>query len=381
MAPTAVWRDPTLSDLAVRVYLEIDYRAGRSGEARVGAKRLAHDLSKSERTVKRAIAELKSAGWVTVKRTPRTSIYQVVNPSRVPVEQQEQQPRSAKSVPSEVPNLSQRENKSLRTRETPPKPPSQEHTPQRPRAAAGGGVRERSKEFVSHLPDHLRPNLTATLDDLLEQATSNGWQIDQVAEQVHSDLWRGNYGPGAVIARLRAIAHQQPPEQPTPKPEWCGECDEHTRLVEEASGAQRCRRCHPLRTAVEILLAESDALDPWATIFPAKETAAEIEQPPPTPRSDVITRALTDEMMLADLFAVALPRHLRPADDDTELSEQIEQLMDGIHHQSWTPRSLARYVSDQLATAADPTPLMMVDTLRAAVQIHYRDATSKESAA
>ena len=372
MAPTTVWRDPTLSDLAVRVYLEIDYRAGRSGEAHVGAKRLASDLSKSERTVKRAISELKSAGWVIVKRTPRTSIYRVVNPSRVPVEQmQEQTPRSARSVPSEVPDLSLRNNKSLRTRETPPKPPSRERTAQRPPAAAGGGGRERSKEFVSHLPDHLRPNLTSTLDDLLEQASSNGWHVGQVAEQIHSDLYRGNYGPGAVIARLRSIAHQPPPEQPTPKPEWCGECDERTRLVEEANGAQRCLRCHPIRTGAEIFMALADQIDPET------EAAAEIEPAPPR----LITRVYTDEMLLADLFAVALPRHLRPAESDTELRAQIEQLMEGIHHQSWTPRSLALYVSDQLAAAADPTPQMMVDTLRAAVQIHYRDATSKESAA
>ena len=112
-------------------------------------------------------------------------------------------------------------------------------------------------------------------------------------------------------------------------------------------------------------------------IDPETEAAAEIEPAPPR----LITRVYTDEMLLADLFAVALPRHLRPAESDTELRAQIEQLMEGIHHQSWTPRSLALYVSDQLAAAADPTPQMMVDTLRAAVQIHYRDATSKESAA
>lgn len=34
--------------------------------------------------------------------------------------------------------------------------------------------------------------------------------------------------------------------KPPPKPPWCGECDEATRLVETGDGMARCLACHPL---------------------------------------------------------------------------------------------------------------------------------------
>ncbi|WP_143087052.1 helix-turn-helix domain-containing protein [Geodermatophilus ruber] len=47
-------------------------------------------------------------------------------------------------------------------------------------------------------------------------------------------------------ARERHERQQAEADRPPPRPPWCGECDERTRLRETPDGlAQRCRQCHP----------------------------------------------------------------------------------------------------------------------------------------
>ena len=51
--------------------------------------------------------------------------------------------------------------------------------------------------------------------------------------------------------RRRELAALDDDPRPPPKPAWCGECDEQTRLVEVDDGrtVARCIRCHPLSVA------------------------------------------------------------------------------------------------------------------------------------
>jgi hypothetical protein len=53
---------------------------------------------------------------------------------------------------------------------------------------------------------------------------------------------------GEFLSRMRRQLGTQPPGiSPPPKPPWCGECDEQTRLVDrEGDHPARCIRCHPL---------------------------------------------------------------------------------------------------------------------------------------
>ena len=52
---------------------------------------------------------------------------------------------------------------------------------------------------------------------------------------------------GEFLGRMRRQLPAQDPGTGPPKPPWCGECDEQTRLVDrEGDHPARCIRCHPL---------------------------------------------------------------------------------------------------------------------------------------
>ena len=59
--------------------------------------------------------------------------------------------------------------------------------------------------------------------------------------------------PGAAaLTRLDALATQNPPSPPPPRPRWCGQCDQRTRLQEDQlrdGRPYRCPKCHPQTTA------------------------------------------------------------------------------------------------------------------------------------
>lgn len=63
----------------------------------------------------------------------------------------------------------------------------------------------------------------------------------------HSHIPDSDPGPPCLACKeVRLAAEKVGVPQ---KPEWCGECDEHTRMVELADGRpSRCRACHPLRS-------------------------------------------------------------------------------------------------------------------------------------
>lgn len=55
--------------------------------------------------------------------------------------------------------------------------------------------------------------------------------------------------PGAaILAQLTGLARLKPPSPSMPRPAWCGNCDQRTRMREDASSNDRpfpCPQCHP----------------------------------------------------------------------------------------------------------------------------------------
>lgn len=264
MAPAAVLSDPALSDLAVRVYLWLDYRAGSSGVCRTLYRTVAADLGKSESTVKRAVAQLRKSGWVRVKRTGKSSMFYPLNPSRItqpkPTKAKKRRdisgptasdlvPRSVRSDLSEVSDLAQLQNKKVLTTHMAPTAPTAPAATTAPPGVGGDPMGDRTAEFTTALPEHLRPNHTNQLAALLDQTTQQGWSPEALARRIEADLGGGTYSPGAVIARLRALANEPPPPPKPQRPAWCGDCDESTRLIEQEQDgrpvAGYCPTCHP----------------------------------------------------------------------------------------------------------------------------------------
>lgn len=82
IVPSAVLRDPSLSRDARLLYAVLDGRAGTKGSVRVLLDTLAADLAASPASVRRYLAELKSAGLITTKVTGRSLAITVANGSR-----------------------------------------------------------------------------------------------------------------------------------------------------------------------------------------------------------------------------------------------------------------------------------------------------------
>ena len=73
-----------------------------------------------------------------------------------------------------------------------------------------------------------------------------GWSPDQLRTAVRTHDWSGARA-GAVIAWLRDLAEPPAPTAvPRPRPEWCGDCDQASRLL--LDDEQRPRRGHPCPT-------------------------------------------------------------------------------------------------------------------------------------
>jgi hypothetical protein len=84
----------------------------------------------------------------------------------------------------------------------------------------------------------LTPAVLAALDE--------GWSPQQLARFAGANT-DGVRNPYAVLAvRLSAAELPPPPGQRPPRPPWCGECDERTRMAGFYSDAPNpCPRCNP----------------------------------------------------------------------------------------------------------------------------------------
>lgn len=111
-------------------------------------------------------------------------------------------------------------------------------------AATGGGA----GEFFAALGDAWRLTWAqrARLIPAVQAALDAGWSPRRLADVVGSNP-DGVRNPYAVLtARLSAAELPSPPGQRPPRPPWCGECDERTRLLGFDGDAPRpCPRCRP----------------------------------------------------------------------------------------------------------------------------------------
>lgn len=105
-------------------------------------------------------------------------------------------------------------------------------------------------EFFAALADAwiLTPAQKARLVPALEVALSSGWSSAELAAFTGANV-AGVRNPFAVLAaRLSPAELPARPQPLTPRPPWCGDCDERTRRREDGTGADagRCTACHPL---------------------------------------------------------------------------------------------------------------------------------------
>jgi DNA-binding MarR family transcriptional regulator len=81
------------------------------------------------------------------------------------------------------------------------------------------------------------------LTDAVSEALAGGWNAEDLVAHLGASP-EGVRSPYAVLkARLADLP--APPARPTPRPSWCGECHQTTRLRDTATGAMRCPSCHP----------------------------------------------------------------------------------------------------------------------------------------
>lgn len=117
----------------------------------------------------------------------------------------------------------------------PPEPPA-------PSAPSPGA------RFLASLPAACRPDphavrrLAPKADALL---SSSEWTPEKLLDRLTGNIDGVHNPPGVVIRRLENLPLPKGAVAPG-RPEWCGECDEHTRQRENAAGLPyRCPQCNP----------------------------------------------------------------------------------------------------------------------------------------
>jgi hypothetical protein len=83
----------------------------------------------------------------------------------------------------------------------------------------------------------------ARLGDAVSHALTSGWRAEDLVAHLGASP-EGVRSPYAVL-KSRLADLPEPPARPTPRPPWCGECHEATRLVDTDTRAMRCPNCHP----------------------------------------------------------------------------------------------------------------------------------------
>jgi hypothetical protein len=71
--PSALFLDPDIAHISVRLFAYLQWRAGKSGSCFPGIPRMAADLDVSEPTIKNSLHELIAADWIRRKRRLGTS--------------------------------------------------------------------------------------------------------------------------------------------------------------------------------------------------------------------------------------------------------------------------------------------------------------------
>ena len=84
--------------------------------------------------------------------------------------------------------------------------------------------------------------------EVIIDGIKNDPRVRHPAAYLRGAIERGD-GPGLIADARRGLAAEWRDGEASPaRPEWCGNCDERTRLIEQPDGttARRCPDCHPL---------------------------------------------------------------------------------------------------------------------------------------
>lgn len=161
---------------------------------------------------------------------------------------------------------------------TPPEPPGtvlEPSTTAEPAAVRAVEAEEELIQDIDTVLDSLGPAWPLTpkqrqrLAPKMVQALASGWSTQRLAEHLAANPSGVKSAVAVLAARLDDLPTPVRTSVPLHRPDWCGACDEPSRMVETADGRwTRCPACHPAQIA-----------------SPAAEMNPERPKPPSTHRS------------------------------------------------------------------------------------------------
>lgn len=108
----------------------------------------------------------------------------------------------------------------------------------------GKAVVEAIREKIPEAPLWLGKKSLAALDQ--------GWTPSEIAREITKEEIANARSVSAILgSRLEDLGTRSPKRKPS-KPNWCGDCDETTRLIEHGESVARCSKCHPMRTGLAV---------------------------------------------------------------------------------------------------------------------------------
>lgn len=214
---------------------------------------LAHKTRLHRRTVERRIESMESSGWLAVDRGAGpggTHRYRVVmddggtpvggrQPARGGNPPDAAQPAAGDTTPAAVGGAAPG---AARTSLNVPEPPRPARKHAAEAAAAVLDELTRTWRLTQRQAGRLAPRVA--------DALSAGWDHRDLVARLTANTATAR-DPFAVLSSRLSDLDAAPTDRArvmSPRPTWCGACDESTRLVETAGGAvARCGICHPLR--------------------------------------------------------------------------------------------------------------------------------------
>ena len=304
----AIRADPRVHTVLLLVLFTVGSYASPDGsDVFPSAKTLAENTRLGESTVRRHLAAGCRLGFLhLVQRggrnlhkgqgTGRSNRYALTVPAEAPTASpaadgtEPTAPQRAVGVPAEEPTAPQRAvgviptarmgeaNRSLGSADhyikTNHQDQDQEHVAANPWQASsqpggGGSGGEQTNPpddqvlaFFDALPETLGLRRTDAVRATVRAACLRGWDPAALALRLGSHDYSGATNKGAVAARLLEdlaergpVRADGPVDSAAPKrPEWCGECNEQTRRIEDRDGNDRgkCSRCHQDRSPLVI---------------------------------------------------------------------------------------------------------------------------------
>lgn len=262
--PHAIARDPRLTRSARLLWAVLRGRQQSNKRGiRVKQSTLAEDLGVTERTVRRLVAELVSAGLLTVIQTGRSASYVVHNVSRAST----QMPPQDASVGHECPtrqdiHVLAIEEEALSKKASTLSRPSAGRPQAAPAAASTTAAQEltdaipepdpiQRQAFLDALPAHLRPADSPHVADALAQALHNGWTVPAIAAAIAQQVTNPNARPGMAVTALRDLSRRpareyDSPSSQTPIP---GRYDPTAPRCEHGAELGCCPFCRRQRTS------------------------------------------------------------------------------------------------------------------------------------